>query len=115
MSNKKSEKIKKDSADLSVGHVSGLKITASFYEFALKTKKHGTQFFTVEPKETGYFGIVVAAIASKHKITVQSLVDNGSLRRISSITVGEFQKEPKPEKPIKVKKAEKAIAEPATA
>lgn len=115
MSNKKSEKVKKNVTNLFSGHVAGLKIAAGLCEFQMKSKKHGVQQFTVDAKESGYFGVVVAAMAGKHKIAVQPAIGFGSEGGIASITIGELQKVPKPDKPVKAKKAEKASTETATA
>ena len=73
MSNKKSEKTKKDVTNLFVGHATGLKITAGHCEFLLKTKKHGTQLFVIDPKEIGYLGIVLAAFTGKHIIGTKKI------------------------------------------
>jgi hypothetical protein len=111
MGNKKSEKTNKNEPNLFSGHVSSLKISAGRCEFQVKSKKHGVQHFAVDAKESGYFSIVVAAMAGKHKITVQPAIGFGSEGGIASITIGELQKATKPEKPVKAKKAEKTPAE----
>jgi hypothetical protein len=115
MGNKKSEKTKKNEPNLFSGHVSGLKIFAGLCEFQVKGKKHGVQQFSIDAKGNGYFDVVVAAMAGKHKITVQSAIGFGAEGGIASITIGELQKVAKIEKPVKAKKAENVSTETTTA
>jgi hypothetical protein len=102
-------------SNLCSGHVSGLKISVGLCEFQVKSKKNGVQQFTIDAKESGYFGVVVAAMAGKHKITVQPAIGFGSEGGIASIIIGELHKPPMQENPVKAKKAEKAATETATA
>jgi hypothetical protein len=105
MSNKKSEKIKADIANIFSGHVTSLKITAGLGEFQLKSKKHGVKEFTFEAKDAGYLAIIVASLSSNHKVVVQLATGNFE-GGISSIIMGDLPKQPKPEKSAKIKENE---------
>ncbi len=110
MSNKKPEKIKMSEVKEFSGPLIGFKIAAGLCEFQLKSKKHGVQQFSFDTKDNFFFGVVVAAISGKHKISVQTAAGNGSVRSIASITIGELQKiEPK----VKIEKTKKANLETA--
>ncbi len=114
MSKKKSGKARSEEVNLFSGHVGGLKIAGSLCEFQVTSKKHGAQQFFVDTKDNAYLGVVLAAMAGKHKINVQPSIGNGSEGGIASITIGEFQKASKSEKPVKSKTAEKSSPEPST-
>ncbi len=108
MSNKKSEKIKKNEANLFSGSITGIKIAAEQCEFQVKSKKHGVQHFSIDPKVSVYFGVIVAALAGKHKVTVQTASEIGNEKSLTSIAVGELQKFETPEK---IKKTKKSLVE----